>query len=182
MPRDNFQIIGSLEDVQIIAIKHSIRDLKFLARLGLRPKRQTMVQPFQPRCGCNLQPRVAASATLGSWMKMIIQPQGGCVIVHRVKRGATALRLDLKPFPTQDSRSGNPGLEGITALRFRTKRVDWSRRLTHRHQFLRRSNPERPRGFNEIYPLATASGSVPEGHSTHSLQLLGGDRAEKRSE
>ena len=33
MPRDNFQIIGSLEDVQIIAIKHSIRDLKFLERM-----------------------------------------------------------------------------------------------------------------------------------------------------
>jgi hypothetical protein len=33
MPRDKFQIIGSLEDVQIIAIKHSIRDLKFLARM-----------------------------------------------------------------------------------------------------------------------------------------------------
>ena len=28
--QENFQIIGSLEDVQIIAVKHSIRDLKFL--------------------------------------------------------------------------------------------------------------------------------------------------------
>ena len=33
MPRDNFQIIGSLEDVQVIAVKHSIRDLKFLERI-----------------------------------------------------------------------------------------------------------------------------------------------------
>ena len=33
MPRDNFQIIGNLEDIQIIAIKHSIRDLKFLKRM-----------------------------------------------------------------------------------------------------------------------------------------------------
>ena len=33
MPRDNFQIIGSVEGVQIIAVKHSIRDLKFLERL-----------------------------------------------------------------------------------------------------------------------------------------------------
>src|SRR2546425_13054655 len=33
MPRDNFQIIGSHENVQIIAIKHSIRDLKFLERM-----------------------------------------------------------------------------------------------------------------------------------------------------
>ena len=36
------------------------------------------------------------------------------------KNGATALRLRLKPFPTQGSRSGNPGLEGVTALRFGT--------------------------------------------------------------
>jgi hypothetical protein len=33
MPRDNFQIIGSLEHVEIIAVKHSIRDLKFLERV-----------------------------------------------------------------------------------------------------------------------------------------------------
>jgi len=33
MPRDNFQIIGNLEDVQIIAIRHSIRDLKFLEHI-----------------------------------------------------------------------------------------------------------------------------------------------------
>jgi hypothetical protein len=33
MPRDNFQIIGSIENVKIIAIKHSIRDLKFLERM-----------------------------------------------------------------------------------------------------------------------------------------------------
>jgi len=33
MPRDNFQIVGGLEDVQIIAIKHSIRASKFLERM-----------------------------------------------------------------------------------------------------------------------------------------------------
>jgi hypothetical protein len=33
MPSDNFQIIGSLEYVEIIAVKHSIRDLKFLERV-----------------------------------------------------------------------------------------------------------------------------------------------------
>jgi len=33
MPRDNFQIIGSVEGVQIIAVKHSIRHLKFLERM-----------------------------------------------------------------------------------------------------------------------------------------------------
>jgi hypothetical protein len=32
MPRDNFQIIGSLENIQIVAIKHAIRDLSFLER------------------------------------------------------------------------------------------------------------------------------------------------------
>jgi hypothetical protein len=32
MPRDNFQIISSLEHIQIVAVKHSIRDLKFLER------------------------------------------------------------------------------------------------------------------------------------------------------
>jgi len=32
MTRDNFQIIGSIENVKIIAIKHSIRDLNFLER------------------------------------------------------------------------------------------------------------------------------------------------------
>src|SRR2546425_13167794 len=35
------------------------------------------------------------------------------------KTGATALRLGPKPFPTQGSRSGNPGLEDATALRLR---------------------------------------------------------------
>lgn len=33
MPTNNFQIIGSVEDVEIIAIRHSIRDLRFLERL-----------------------------------------------------------------------------------------------------------------------------------------------------
>ncbi len=32
MPRDNFQIIGRIEDIQTIAVKHSIRVLKFLER------------------------------------------------------------------------------------------------------------------------------------------------------
>lgn len=34
----------------------------------------------EPQCGCILQPRVAAAATLGSLMQMISQPRGGCVI------------------------------------------------------------------------------------------------------
>jgi hypothetical protein len=32
MPADNFQIISAVEDVEIIAVTHSIRDLKFLER------------------------------------------------------------------------------------------------------------------------------------------------------
>jgi hypothetical protein len=32
MARDNFQLIGNIENIQIIAITHSIRDLKFLER------------------------------------------------------------------------------------------------------------------------------------------------------
>jgi hypothetical protein len=32
MARDNFQLIGNIENIQIIAIIHSIRDLKFLER------------------------------------------------------------------------------------------------------------------------------------------------------
>jgi hypothetical protein len=31
MPADNFQIIGSVEQVETIAIRHSIRDLDFFA-------------------------------------------------------------------------------------------------------------------------------------------------------
>jgi hypothetical protein len=30
MPADNFQIIGSIGQVEVIAIRHSIRDLNFL--------------------------------------------------------------------------------------------------------------------------------------------------------
>ena len=33
MPRENFQIINSVEDVEIVAIKHSIRDLRLLERM-----------------------------------------------------------------------------------------------------------------------------------------------------
>jgi len=50
--------------------------------------------------------------------EIIIQPQGGCGISSAHQHGATALRLGLKPLLTQGSRSGNPGLEGATALRF----------------------------------------------------------------
>ncbi len=32
MQKDNFQIVGSIQGVQIIAIRHSIRVLKFLER------------------------------------------------------------------------------------------------------------------------------------------------------
>src|SRR5437660_6228570 len=70
--------------------------------------------------------------------EIIIQPQGGCGISSAHQHGATALRLGLKPLLTQGSRSGNPGLEGATALRFGARpkdRSDW-KNFTHRHQVL----------------------------------------------
>ncbi|MGA9996601.1 MAG: hypothetical protein WBP93_14385 [Pyrinomonadaceae bacterium] len=33
MPTDNFQIVGKIVEVEIIAIRHSIRELKFLERM-----------------------------------------------------------------------------------------------------------------------------------------------------
>ena len=33
MPTNNFQVVGPIEDVEIVAIKHSIRDLRFLERM-----------------------------------------------------------------------------------------------------------------------------------------------------
>ncbi len=33
MSRENFEIIGNVQDVEIIAVKHSIRDLKLLERM-----------------------------------------------------------------------------------------------------------------------------------------------------
>ena len=32
MPSDNFQIVGKIVDIEIIAVKHSIRDLEFLQK------------------------------------------------------------------------------------------------------------------------------------------------------
>src|SRR5437016_4968352 len=54
-------------------------------------------------------------------MKMIIQPQGGCVISpsREIRRNRVAVGGP-KPFPTQGSRSGNSGLKAVTALRFCT--------------------------------------------------------------
>ena len=33
MPTNNFQVIGKIESVEIIAVRHSIRDLNFLQRM-----------------------------------------------------------------------------------------------------------------------------------------------------
>lgn len=33
MSRDNFEIIGTIQNVEIVAIKHSIRDLRLLERM-----------------------------------------------------------------------------------------------------------------------------------------------------
>ena len=51
-------------------------------------------------------------------MKWLSNRKAFAPVLRRVKSDATALRLGLKPFPTQGSRGGNPGLEGVTALRF----------------------------------------------------------------
>jgi len=33
MSRDNFEIVGTIQNVEIVAIKHSIRDLRLLERM-----------------------------------------------------------------------------------------------------------------------------------------------------
>jgi len=67
-----------------------------------------------PQRGFVLQPRVAASATLGKWKKKDFQPQRGCVILIRnaADRRKTALRLIHKMGRgPRIAQSGNPGLE-----------------------------------------------------------------------
>src|SRR5438105_7374366 len=72
----------------------------------------------KPQRGCDLQPTVAASATLGSLAKELFNRKAVAPFPRRIKIGATALRLGFNESLTQGSRSGNPGLEVSTALRF----------------------------------------------------------------
>jgi hypothetical protein len=64
-----------------------------------------------------------------------IQPQGGCVISSSRKPAQPRCGWCSKQFPTQGSRSGNPGLEGATALRF-VLDTRGPKKLTHRHHVL----------------------------------------------
>jgi hypothetical protein len=71
-----------------------------------------------PQRGNDLQPRVAASATLGKEISCP-QPQRGCVcLVHFFgENNATALWLKfLFLLVSQGSRGGNPGLEAVVPL------------------------------------------------------------------
>ena len=71
-----------------------------------------------PQRGYGLQPRVAASATLGKEGSGP-QPQRGCVsFVHfslRKRRNRVAVEISFLTS-SQGSRSGNPGLEAVAPL------------------------------------------------------------------
>jgi len=65
-----------------------------------------------PQRGCDLRPRVAASATLGTATSNSPQPQGGCVAHEESenRRNRVAVGGSSFSFLSQGSRSGNPGL------------------------------------------------------------------------
>src|SRR4030095_14148009 len=71
-----------------------------------------------PQRGYGLQPRVAASATLGTSKKRNFNRNAVASFSEREmhKADATALRLRTRAFFAQGSRSGNPGLEAIAPL------------------------------------------------------------------
>jgi len=71
-----------------------------------------------PQRGYGLQPRVAASATLGTCKKRDFNRNAVASFSQREmhKADATALRLSKIAFFTQGSRSGNPGLEAVAPL------------------------------------------------------------------
>ena len=73
-----------------------------------------------PQRGYDLQPRVAASATLGSDKKRNYNPDWSGLrrfLKRECNADATALRLRTRlAFFTQGSRSGNPGLEVVAPL------------------------------------------------------------------
>src|SRR5688572_19741391 len=74
----------------------------------------------QPQRSCVLQPRVAASATLGTRLNANSTPTGLCQIQnasHSTNVDTTPLGLETSAFVVpQGSRGGNPGLEGTTPL------------------------------------------------------------------
>jgi len=72
-----------------------------------------------PQRGYGLQPRVAASTTLGTSKKRNSQPQRGCVVFSERNAQSRLNRVAVEgkiAFFTQGSRSGNPGLEAVAPL------------------------------------------------------------------
>ena len=74
---------------------------------------------LMPQRGYGLQPRVAASATLGTSKKRNFNRNGVASFsqreMHKAGRNRVAVE-DKIAFFTQGSRSGNPGLEAIAPL------------------------------------------------------------------
>jgi len=77
------------------------------------------LRAFMPQRGNGLQPRVAASATLGKRKRTCPQPQRGYVwFVHffrRKRRNRVAVEISFLTS-SQGSRGGNPGLEAVAPL------------------------------------------------------------------
>jgi hypothetical protein len=71
-----------------------------------------------PQRGHGLQPRVAASATLGTSKQRNFNRNAVAWFAQKEthKADATASRLRTRSFFTQGSRSGNPGLEAVAPL------------------------------------------------------------------
>jgi len=72
-----------------------------------------------PRRGNGLQPRVAASATLGKESNLVLNRNAVAPACRTFlgENDATALRLKFLFLPvSQGSRSGNPGLKAVVPL------------------------------------------------------------------
>ena len=71
-----------------------------------------------PQRGYGLQPRVAASATLGKESDLVLNRNAVASAVHfflRKRRNRVAVEISF-PTSSQGSRSGNPGLEAVAPL------------------------------------------------------------------
>ena len=73
---------------------------------------------LMPQRGYGLQPRVAASATLGTRKKRNFNRNAVASFSQKEmhKADAAALRFRTRAFFTQGSRSGNPGLKAVAPL------------------------------------------------------------------
>src|SRR5207247_10509305 len=82
-----------------------------------------------------LQPRVAASATLGITDETSFNRKAVASFPRRIKNGRNRLAVgNQRILFTQGSRSGNPGLEAETALRFAWNTCDRSSSETERER------------------------------------------------